>query len=73
MGRYALCVEAQGGVPAIRPAEFIGGSDWIRHGTNQSNQEEIMAWRITDYIVRGEIDNRFPGVIKETLYVEGLR
>jgi hypothetical protein len=32
-----------------------------------------MAWRIADYIVRGEIDNRLPGIIKGTLYVEGLR
>jgi hypothetical protein len=66
-------VEAQGGVPGIRPAEFVGGSRWIRHGTNQSNKEQIMAWRIAEYIVRGEIDNRLPGIIKGTLYVEGLR
>jgi hypothetical protein len=32
-----------------------------------------MAWRIADYIVRGEIDNRLPGIIKGTLYVEGLK
>lgn len=32
-----------------------------------------MAWRIADNIVRGDIDNRLPGIIKGTLYVEGLR
>ena len=32
-----------------------------------------MAWRIAEYIVRGEIDNRLPGIIKGTLYVEGLK
>jgi len=32
-----------------------------------------MAWRIADNIVRGEIDNRLPGIIKGTLYVEGLK
>jgi hypothetical protein len=32
-----------------------------------------MAWRIAEHIVRGEIDNRLPGIIKGTLYVEGLR
>jgi hypothetical protein len=32
-----------------------------------------MAWRIADHIVRGDIDNRLPGIIKGTLYVEGLK
>jgi len=32
-----------------------------------------MAWRIADNIVRGDIDNCLPGIIKGTLYVEGLR
>ncbi len=31
-----------------------------------------MAWRIGENIVRGEIDNRLPGIIQGTLYVEGL-
>lgn len=32
-----------------------------------------MAWRIADSVVRGEIDNRLPGIIKGTLYLEGLK
>ena len=31
-----------------------------------------MAWRIGESIVRGEIDNRIPGIIKGALYLEGL-
>jgi len=32
-----------------------------------------MAWRIAESVVRGEIDNRLPGIIKGTLYLEGLK
>lgn len=32
-----------------------------------------MAWRIAENIVQGEIDNRLPGIIKGTLYLEGLK
>src|SRR5689334_19128115 len=32
-----------------------------------------MAWRIGPHVVRGEIDNRLPGVIRGTLYLEGLK
>lgn len=32
-----------------------------------------MAWRIGDSIVRGEIDNRIPGIIKGVLYLNGLK
>ena len=31
-----------------------------------------MAWRIAEYIVRGEIDNRLPGIIEGTLYLEWI-
>lgn len=31
-----------------------------------------MAWRIGESVVRGEIDNRLPGIIQGTLYVEGI-
>jgi hypothetical protein len=65
-------LETQGGIPGSIPSNSVVGPCWIRRGTNQSNKEKIMAWRIADYIVRGEIDNRLPGIIKGTLYVEGL-
>jgi hypothetical protein len=32
-----------------------------------------MAWKITDSVVRGEIDNRLPGIIKGSLYLDGLK
>jgi hypothetical protein len=31
-----------------------------------------MAWRIGENVVRGDIDNRLPGIIKGTLYLEGV-
>lgn len=32
-----------------------------------------MAWRIGPNVVRGEIDNRVPGIITGTIYLEGIR
>jgi len=32
-----------------------------------------MAWRIAESVVRGEIDNRLPGIISGILYLDGLR
>src|SRR5262245_443245 len=32
-----------------------------------------MSWRIAESVVRGEIDNRLPGIIKGMLHLEGLR
>jgi hypothetical protein len=41
--------------------------------TNPAREkEDSMAWRIGENVVRGEIDNRLPGIIKGTLYLDGL-
>jgi hypothetical protein len=29
-----------------------------------------MSWRIAEHVMRGEIDNRLPGIIKGTLYLD---
>jgi hypothetical protein len=35
-------------------------------------KEDRMSWRIAEAVVRGEIDNRLPGIIKGSLYLDGL-